>query len=428
MAAFLRDPIRFFRRCHARYGEVFTARFPGLGHVVYLADPADAKSVFTTSAAQFHAGEANARWLEPVLGKASLMNLDGSEHLRHRRLLLPPFHGERIRSYEDIVVEVATRELESWPLGEPFSMLAAAQRITLQVMLRAVFGVREERLETFREAVLRLDKAAAIVLPIPPLRRDLGRFSPWRRFQRALAEVDRLFFEEIARARTDPRRDERLDVLSMLVSAVDEDGDPMSDREVRDEVMTLVAAGYETTATSLAWLFERALRTPHVLERLQAAPGDGAYADAVIKETLRTRAPVTDSPRVLARDAEVAGYELPKGILVIVVLPLIHTRPDIYDDPYAFRPERFVDGDTPPYGFVPFGGGPRRCIGAAFAQFEMKIALRTILERARLSVPSPEPEGQKLHHVVVVPSRGARVMLDERLPAPVPERPAAAVA
>src|SRR5213082_3081921 len=164
MAGFFRDPIRFLKRCHARYGDAFTTRFPGLGHVVYLADPADAKQVFTGSPALFHAGEANARWLEPVLGPTSIMNIDESEHLRQRRLLLPPFHGDRIRRYEEIVVEVATREIESWPVGEPFSMLAATQRITLEVMLRAVFGVSEERLQSFREAVLRLDRAAAIVL------------------------------------------------------------------------------------------------------------------------------------------------------------------------------------------------------------------------------------------------------------------------
>jgi cytochrome P450 len=428
MVAFLRDPIGFLRRCQTRYGDVFMTRFPGLGRVVYLADPAETKRVFTGSPALFHTGEANARWLEPALGSASIMNVDDADHLRQRRLLLPPFHGDRIRRYEDIVVEVATLEIESWPLGEPFSMLAATQRITLEVMLRAVFGVSRERLHSFREAVLTLDKAAEIVLPVPPLRRDLGRFSPWARFKRARGAVDELFFEEIARARSDPRLEERDDVLAMLVSARDEDGTPMSDREVRDEIMTLVAAGYETTASSLAWLFERALRTPPVLERLMAAPADGEYADAVIKETLRLRSPVTDATRVLTRDAEVAGYQLRKGSLLIVALPLIHLRPDTYADAEAFRPERFLEGDPEPYTFVPFGGGTRRCIGAAFAQFEMKIVMRTVFERARLRADRPEPERQKLHHVVVVPSRGARVALEERLPAPVADRAAAVVA
>jgi cytochrome P450 len=429
MGSFLRDPIRFLRRCHERYGDVFLARFPGLGRVVYVADPASAKDVFTGSPGLFRAGEANARWLEPVLGRSSIMNVDESDHLRQRRMLLPPFHGERIRRYEDIFVEVANREIDSWPVGESFSMLAATQRITLEVMLRAVFGVERERLDLFREAVLRLDRAAAIVLPVPPLRRDFGRFSPWRRFQRALAAVDELFFDEIERARRDPRRENRDDVLALLVSARDEDGEPMSDREVRDELMTLVAAGYETTATTLAWLFERVLRTPPVLARLTADPGDGEYLDAVIKETLRLRSPVTDGTRVLSRDTEVAGYQLPKGILVIVALPLIHQRPDTYADPAAFRPERFLGADTPAYTFIPFGGGSRRCVGAAFAQFELKVVARTVLERARLRAESPEPEGQRLHHVVVVPSRGARVVLEERAPSPKRESaPAAAVA
>src|SRR2546423_10668119 len=185
--------------------------------------------------------------------------------------------------------------------------------------------------------------------------------------------------------------------------------------------MTLVAAGYETTATSLAWLFERVLRTPSAFERLMAAPADGEYADAVIKQTLRLRSPVTDSTRLLSRDAEVGGYQLPKGILLIVALPLLHLRPGFYEDPETFRPERFLDGDIPPYSFVPFGGGPRRCVGAAFAQFEMKIVLRRVLERTRLRADSPEPERQKLHHVVVVPARGAQAVLEERLPAPASE-------
>lgn len=423
---FLRRPIGFLRNCHERYGDVFTARFPGLGATVYVAGREQAKEIFTGSPALFHAGEANSRWLLPVFGPSSILNLDEGEHLRQRRLLLPPFHGERIRRFEDIFEEVATREMGRWPVGEPFSMHAATQRITLEVMLRAVFGVKRERLETFRQAVLRTDRAASLVLPVPPLRRDFGRFSPWRRFQRELATVNRLFYEEIAAARSDPRREERDDVLAMLVSARDDDGVPMSDREVRDEVISLVAAGYETTATSLAWLFERVLRAPAVLERLQDDPGDDDYLGAVIKETLRLRSPVTDGTRMLSRDAEVAGWKLPKGILLIVALPLIHLRPDTYPDPETFRPERFLDaGEAEPYSFVPFGGGSRRCVGASFAQFEMRTVARTVLERARLRADSPEPEHQRLHHVVVVPSRGARVVLEERL-RPRPARPAAA--
>lgn len=426
---FFRDPIGFLRRGQERYGDVFTARFPGLGRVVYVVDPAEAKRIFTGSADLMLAGQANARWLEPVLGRFSILNLDGDAHLRQRRLLLPPFHGERIKRYEEIVVSVASNEIDSWPVGQPFKLLSATQRITLEIMLRAVFGVSAERLEQFRSAVLRLDAAASFVIPIPPLRRDLGRFSPWRRFLDARAALDKLFYEEIASGRADERLDERDDVLSLLLQARHEDGQPMSDREVRDEVMSVVAAGYETTATALAWSFERILRTPRVLERLLDDPRDEAYLDAVVKETLRVRSPVTDGTRVPSREIELCGYTVPPGTLVIVALPLLHLRPETYPEPLEFRPERFLEGESAPYAFVPFGGGVRRCVGAAFAQFEMRLVMRTVLERARLRAASPEPERQQMHHVVVVPARGTSVVLEERRDAPAPQpAPAAAAA
>jgi len=414
-AQFARDPLGFMRRCQERHGDVFLARFPGLGNVVYVADPAIAKEIFTASPRTLHTGAANAKWLEPALGRSSVMNLDEDEHMRQRRLLLPPYHGDRIRGYERAIVEIVEREIDSWPLNEPFSMLKATQRITLEVILTTVFGLGAERRNALRDAVLAFDRTAAWVLPLPPLRKDLGRFSPWRRFLAARERIDALFHAEIARGRSDPGLAEREDVLALLLQATDEDGKGLTDDEVRDEVMTLVAAGYETTATALAWAFERILRTPHVLARLQAAPGDPEYLRATVKETLRLRSPVTDGTRVLAHDAHVAGHDLPQGTLVIVALPLVHRRPETYPDPYAFNPERWLDIDPEPYAFLPFGGGVRRCIGAAFAQYELETALRTILSRARLRPARPRPEHPRMHHVIVVPSRGARVVLEERL-------------
>jgi cytochrome P450 len=417
-AIFLRDPIGLLRRCHGRYGDCFAVRLPGLGRVVYVADPGVVKEVLTGDPKRFHAGDGNGAWLEPVVGSRSLFTLDEEEHLRQRKLLLPPFHGERVRRYEEIIAAATERELERWQLGRPFALRPAMQRITLEVIQRAVIGIEEEdRREELSRAILRLERDAARVLPFPPLRRDLGPLSPWRRFLRSRARADELIYTEIARRRADPDAERREDVLSLLLGARHEDGSEMSDVELRDQIMTTVAAGYETTATALAWAFERLLRTPRVLERLVNSPDD-AYLDAVVKETLRTRLPVTDGgTRFLTEAAELAGYSIPAGSLVLAAPWLLHFRPQTYRDPEAFRPERFLEEKPDSYCFVPFGGGVRRCIGAALAQLEMKVVLRVVLEQARLEAPSPKPEKPRMHHVVVVPARGARVTLTERLPA-----------
>jgi cytochrome P450 family 135 len=411
----VRDPIGFLNRCRARYGDRFTAAFPLVGTVVYVADPEDVKQVFTGKPEHFHAGVANAEMFEPVVGQFSLLTLDEADHMRQRKLLLPPFHGERMRAYEGIFADVAAREVQGWQLGRPFSMLAAMRRVTMEVILRAVLGVTHpQQLKVFNEAVLRFDSIAGMLLPVPALQRDLGRFSPWRAFLRAKARVDRLIAEEVARHRADPASAEREDVLSMLLAARHEDGSGMSDQEIRDEIVTLIAAGYGTTSTSLGWIFERVLRTPAVHERLLDDLEDRAYVDAVVSETMRVRCPVTDSTRVLTEDTQIGGYRLPAGTQVVVALPLLHLRDDCWPDPYAFRPERFMERSATPYTFIPFGGGVRRCMGASFAQLEMNVVVRTVLERARLRPASPRDEAQRLHHVTVVPSRGARVVMTER--------------
>jgi cytochrome P450 len=426
-AAFMRRPIDFLLRCQARYGDCFRARFQGIGQVVYVADPADVERVYKGPADVFHAGEANAALFAPLIGRLSVMTLDGKEHLRQRKLLLPPFHGDSMRRFESVFAEVAAREVERWPVGEPFEMYPAMKRVTMEVILRAVIGVRDEaRLVELAAAVTRLDRIAPVVLPLPILQRDLGRLSPWARMVAAREALDRLVYREIAERREAAGGDAD-DVLSLLVAARHDDGSPMSDRQLRDEVYDLLAAGFETSSASLAWTFERVLRAPAVLERLREEPGDDEYLEAVVKETLRVRPPVTDSTRLLKREAEVAGHLLPAGTQVVVALPLLHLRPSVWSDPFEFRPERWLEGGEggQPYTFIPFGGGVRRCIGAAFAMLEMKVMLRTVLERARLRAAAPEDEAQRLHHVVVVPASGAKVVLDER-PASRAAAPAAA--
>jgi cytochrome P450 len=414
----LRDPYDWMRRRHRRYGDVFSSRFPFFGQVVYVVDPVEVKRLFAGDPASFHAGEANAMMVGEPLGANSLLTLDEDAHMRQRKLLLPPFHGERIRRYVDVMVDATEREVASWPLDRAFPTRPGMLRITLDVILRAVFGVRDEqRMDRFRETIPRVGDATSPLDVIPSLRRDFGRWSPAARMRRALADSDRLIYEEIALRRAEASSEERDDVLSMLLAARDEDGRPMSDVELRDELMTLIAAGHETSATGLAWAFERLVRTPAVLEHLQDEPDDDEYLDAVVRETLRSRPVVTDVARVVQRETEVGGYVVPAGTIVLAGIAAMHARPQSYPDWPAFRPERFLAGDAEPYTWIPFGGGVRRCIGAAFAQTEMKVVLREVLRRVRLRADRPRPERPRIRHVTVVPACGARVVVTARIAA-----------
>ena len=401
---------------------MFAIRFPFFGKIVYVAEPSAVRDVMTGDPHRFHAGEGNAGPLEPVLGQNSLLTLDGDEHMAQRKLLLPPFHGERIRRYADAMHEAAEREVATWPLGRAFPLRPSMQRITLEVILRTIFGVNDPaRRSRFSELTTRLDRVSTPVMWIPALRHDLGPLSPWGRFLKVRAEADELIYEEIGRRRAEPGFEARDDVLSLLLQARHEDGAPMSDVELRDELMTLVGAGHETTATALCWAFELLLRHPRVERRLREEIADGGgdeYLDAVMKETLRLRPVVVDVVRKLMVDAEIAGRTIPAGTYVVAAIAVVHVRPDVYPDPHEFRPERFLEGQPEPYTWIPFGGGVRRCLGASFAQQEIKVVLRTLLEAARLRPASSRPEVPRARHVTVVPSRGARVVLEERLRAP----------
>jgi hypothetical protein len=399
-----------------RYGDVFSSRFPIFGHVVYVADPALVKEVFLGDAKTFHAGEANTLALGDALGDHSLLTLDEERHLSQRKLLLPPFHGEAVRRYVEVMAGATEREVATWPVGKEIQLRPRMQAITLEVILRAVFGVRDDaRMDLFRERIPPLGETTSILNWLPFMDRDLGGMSPAAKFRRALAAVDELIYAEIADRRAAPSDDERDDVLSLLLRARHEDGSAMTDSELRDELMTLLTAGHETTATGLAWAFERLLRTPRVMARLTASLDDGDYLDAVVRETLRVRPVVVDVARKLTRETEVAGWRLPAGTLVLPAIAVLHARPDLYDSPKEFRPERFLDEETESYAWIPFGGGVRRCIGASFAQVEMKTVLREVLRRVRLRARSQRPERGVVRHVTVVPGRGARAIVTERL-------------
>jgi cytochrome P450 family 135 len=420
------QPYGFMIKRWQRYGDVFSTHFPIFGRVVYVVDPAEIKRVFSGDPTIFHAGEANDLALGDALGEHSLLTLDEGRHMSQRKLLLPPFHGESVRRYAEVMAEATAHEVDGWPIGKPFALRPRMQAITLEVILRAVFGVRDgERMDRFRERIPRLAETSSVLSWLPFMDRDLGGLSPAARFRRALAAVDELIYAEIAERReSEPGED----VLSLLLSARHEDGSPMSDVELRDELMTLLTAGHETTATGLSWAFERLMRTPRVMERLLGSLDDDEYLDAVVKETLRVRPVIVDVARKLTRPMEIGGYTLPAGTLVLPAIAAVHAREDLYPEPEEFRPERFIDGQPESYAWIPFGGGVRRCIGASFAQVEMRVVLREVLRRVRLSAPSARPERPAIKHVTVVPARGARAVVTERVAVPAEAELAAATA
>jgi cytochrome P450 family 135 len=414
------EPYAWQAKRRERYGDVFSSRFPFYGRVVYVAAPDLIKQVFTGAPTVFHAGEANAAALGDALGEHSLLTLDEGRHLSQRKLLLPPFHGKAVRRYAEVMAAVAAGEVSTWPVGRPFPLRPRMQAITLEVILRAVFGVRAgERMDLFRERIPPLGELNTALDFLPLMQRDLGGFSKAARFRRALAAVDELIYAEIADRRETLGADgDRDDVLSLLLAARNEDGAPMTDVELRDELLTLLTAGHETTATGLSWAFERLLRTPRVLERLLGSLDDDDYLDAVVKETLRVRPVVTDVGRRLTREIELGRWRLPAGTLVLPAIAAVHVRPDLYPQPHEFRPERFLDGGAESYAWLPFGGGVRRCIGASFAQVEMGVVLREVLRRVRLRAASERPERPKIQHVTVVPRRGSMVVVEEHLALP----------
>jgi cytochrome P450 len=404
-------------RCRQRYGNVFSLKLWPLGLLVVVCEPTEIKRIFTSDPDHAEAGAGNAL-VEPLTGPDSILVLDGARHLHTRRLMLPSFHGERIRVYGELIDEIAEAEIDSWPLDKPFPIHIPMQTITLRVILRAVFGIEDiERRGEFERLIPKLMTSPALIWP--PLGRDFGPYSPRRRFVALREDVDTLLFEEIERRRDEPGLEERDDVLSMLILARDEDGEGMNDYELRDQLITLLLAGHETTATALAWTFERLLRNPSVLDRLrdELAEGDEEYLECTIKESLRSRPIIPYALRRLAGPMDIAGYSVPSGSFVGASTILAHGRPDLYPEPDAYRPERFLDGGADTYTWIPFGGGVRRCIGATFATFEMKVILKRVLDRCEFAAPDSKPERPVRRFVTYRPSRGARVVLRERRPA-----------
>jgi cytochrome P450 len=380
-----------------------------------LSNPEHVKQVFTGDPKVFHAGEGN-RILLPVLGANSLLTLDEQPHMEQRKLLLPPLHGKRMQRYGELMAQIASSEIDSWPSGEPYRLRPRMQAITLEIILRTVFGLEQgERMEELRgELRTLLDMLTTPHMLLFPLVLGPERLSRFGPFQRLLARVDELMFEEIAERRRAPDLEAREDILSMLLQARHEsDGSPMSDREVRDELLTLLTAGHETTATALAWAVERLVRHPDKLTRLreEVRAGQKEYLEAVVTETLRLRPVISLVARRLKEPVEIGGWELPAGVTVTPSIYLVHRRPDVYPNPDRFEPERFLENPPGTYTWIPFGGGVRRCIGGAFAQFEMEVVLAELIKRRDLAASRSESEPNLRRAITETPRHDAEVVL-----------------
>ncbi len=415
---FLARPGGFLESARKRYGTPFTVRLSSRRTVVITDDPATIKQVFTGDPTKLLAGVGN-EVLKPLLGERSVLTLDEPEHMRQRKLLLPPFHGDRMKLYGEVIADAARREIARWPVGEPFAVQQSMQTITLEVIMRAVFGVRDDRdrLEEIAAPLRDLldsmaDNRRLFTLQVASSKRN-GWLSPWRRFRESLLHpADDVLLDEIRAHRAASDLGERDDILSLLLTARDEDGQGLTDSELRDELMTLLLAGHETTATALSWTLERLVRHPDALgrltEELRAGEGDD-YLDAVIKETLRLRPVVPAVARYLTEPTELGGRVLPAGVHITPSIYLTHRNPDIYPEPNRFRPERFLERPAGTYEWIPFGGGTRRCLGATFALFEMRIVLSEILRTLDIATTDSRSERIARRAITFSPGGGGRI-------------------
>jgi cytochrome P450 len=409
-----------------RYGKRFTVKLPFQPPFVILSDPDEIRELFMAPPEAVHPGE-GARVLEPVLGRNSVILLDEGAHLEQRKLMLPAFHGERMQRLTGLMTELAEREVDSWPREQPTQLHPRLQRLTLEIILRAVFGLEQgKQLDELRDALTDVLVFAESPLSVlPALTVYLSRWLPsLRRFDRQLARADRLIFELVEQRRAASAEDGRDDVLAMLLAARHEDESEMTHQEIRDELMTALVAGHETTASQLAWAFERLAREPRVVARLvdelDAGQSD-EYLTATINEILRLRPVLPNAePRLTKQPIEIGGVRYPTGVALLASALLVHHDPEIYPEPYAFHPERFVGPGNAPgtYTWIPFGGGRRRCLGASFALQEMKVVIGTVLTGCELAPDGngPEPTGRR--SITFSPARGARVLLRDRAGAP----------
>jgi cytochrome P450 len=430
---FVFDQLGFVEQCVHRFGDAFTLRLVDRREQVIFVHPDAVRDIYTAEQDVLTFGDVTADLLGPILGPNSLLLLDGPRHRRERRLMLPPFHGERMQGYGRLMQQVAREAIARWPVERPFPIQQKMQEITLEVIMRIVFGVDDgASLGRLRECLHRLvelpNSRAAALLFVPALRFDLGRWNAWGRFLRAREEL-----REIVRAEVAARRaggGDRIDVLSMLLEARDEHGTGMSEDEVFDELFTLLMAGHETTASQLSWALYRLLRHPDVLGRLRdeldglarddaVAPEAAAkleYLDAVVKESQRLDPVATLSARYVRSEARIGGWTLPAGTRMAIAVHAAHRRPEAWPEAERFDPGRFLGARPAPYTYLPFGGGDRRCLGAAFATYEMKLVLAEVVRRAALRLRPRYRARPVLRAVAMGPSRGVPVLMVARRP------------
>ncbi|MEO3759863.1 cytochrome P450 [Mycobacterium sp. B14F4] len=410
MAGFRR---RFLQTAMKRYGQVFAINVPFFGRSVVVADPALLRQVYLASTDDLMNVQPN---LSRIFGPGSVFALDGAEHRKRRKLLAPPFHGQSIKNYEKVIEEETLREIATWPEGTEFATLEPMNKITLNVILRTVFGADGAELDYLREIIPPWAKLGSrmATLPEPPF--PTGRFSPWGRLADFRRNFDRTVFTLIDKARADPGLDERTDILALLLRSTYEDGTPMSRQDVSDELLTLLGAGHETTASTLGWAFERLRRHPEVLARLvEENETDGnEYRRAFISELQRNRTVIDFSGRhVAAPHFDLGQWRIPHGYTVMVALANMHANPDVFPDPERFDPDRFL-GKRPPTAWVPFGGGTRRCIGSAFAEVEMDVVLRTVLSHFVIETDNAPDEKVHFRGIAFTPKDGGRIVVHRR--------------
>ena len=414
-AAFVASRRRTVNWLTRRYGRAVTLRVPVFGDSVVVSDPALAKQIFTTSPEVLYNIQPN---LSRLLGRGSVFALDGADHRRRRKLLTPPFHGKSIKAYERIVEEETMREMATWPEGREFATLEPMMRITLNVILRAVFGADGAELQQLRELLPKWVTLGSRLAVLPTPSHSPGRWSPWGRLAGYRRSYEALIDNLIDRARRDPHLEDRTDILSLFLRSSYDDGAAMTRAEIGDELLALLAAGHETTASTLGWAFERISRHPDVLQKLvaEAEVGeDNAYRQATILEIQRVRTVIDFAGRhVVVPMYELGDYRIPQGFSIMVSLLQLHHNPEEFPDPERFDPQRFIDGKPNTFAWVPFGGGTRRCVGAAFANMEMDVALRTVLRH--VTIQTTDAPGEKWHSrgVAFTPKKGGRVVVHRR--------------
>lgn len=407
-------PVSFMETCARRYGDTVTINLTPLGKIVMISDPAQVRTVFGGDADTWYTGTDRAE-LAAVVGTHSLLTLQGDAHMRQRRLIQPSFQGERMRAYGSLIEEITRADMATWPEDKPFALHPHMQGITLDVILQAVFGLREgERLDALREALINyLRQGQSPLLMLPWVRSISGAVN---RFLILHERIDKLIYAEIRERRQASDLQERTDILSLMLQARDEDGQPMTDEELRDELVTLLLAGHETTATALAWTFERLVRHPEAMQRLvsEIDAGEDKYLNAVIRESLRVRPVVPVFARRLNKPVTLGDYDYPKDTTIVPSVYLTNRNPERFPEPAAFKPERFLEDKPDPYTWIPFGGGLRRCIGASFAVYEMNTVIRTVLSHYTLTADRPADEALRRRNITLTPARGARVIAQPR--------------